>query len=421
MKILILSTFERTGGAAVAANRLMKALRKEGHDAKMLVCNKQTDDLNVLTLNTSWWKKQINFIRKAYERWVIFVHNRFSRKNLWSVSIANTGTDISRHPLVKEADIIHLHWINQGFLSLPDIKELVNSGKPIVWTLHDLWAGTGICHYPGNCIKHETACKHCEMLSGYFLLDLSQHVFIKKQKTNLHLITYVGCSRWIAEKAKQSALLKNAEINSIPNPIDTKTFCPQDKLSIRKRLGLPPDKKLILFSAAKISDIRKGGSYFVNACNLIGETNSEWKNKTEIVLMGGGNETFFSRINLKVNPLRYVSGDKDIAAIYAAVDLFVIPSLEDNLPNTIMEAMACGTPCAGFNIGGIPEMIDHKKNGYIAEYQNAADLANGISWCLENHINLTAAARNKVLECYSEDVIAQKYIELYSKLINKKF
>ncbi|GHV32271.1 hypothetical protein FACS1894177_08170 [Bacteroidia bacterium] len=209
MNILIINTSERTGGAAVAANRLMKALRKEGHDAKMLVLDKQTDDLNVLTLNTSRWKKQISFIRKAYERWVIFVYKRFSRKNLWSVSIANTGTDISRHPLVKEADIVHLHWINQGFLSLPDIKKLVNSGKPIVWTLHDLWPCTGICHYPGNCVKYETGCKHCEMLSGYFPMDLSQQVFIKKQKANLHLITYVGCSRWIAEKAKQSALLKD--------------------------------------------------------------------------------------------------------------------------------------------------------------------------------------------------------------------
>jgi hypothetical protein len=116
MKILILSTSERTGGAAVAANRLMHALNKSGQEAKMLVRDKQTDDPNVVSINTNWWKKKINFVRFAYERWVIFLNNRFSRKNLFAVSIANTGTDISDHPLVKEADIIHLHWINQGFL-----------------------------------------------------------------------------------------------------------------------------------------------------------------------------------------------------------------------------------------------------------------------------------------------------------------
>jgi glycosyltransferase involved in cell wall biosynthesis len=421
MKILLLNTSERTGGAAIAANRLMKALIHNGIEAKLLVLEKQSDDENVISVRTSVIKKYYSKFTFLWERLVIFLCNGFNRQNLFKVSIANTGFDISKHPLIKAADVIHLHWVNQGFLSLDSIKKLVLTGKPVVWTLHDLWACTGICHYPGNCVGYEIECKRCEMLlSGYFPLDLSQRTFIKKQKSNLHLITYVGCSRWIVEKAKHSFLLKSAEITPIPNPIDTKIFYPRNKSSIRKQLRLPLDKKLILFSAAKISDVRKGGVYFINACNIIGERYPEWKNKTEIILMGGGDEAFFSAIKMKIHPLRYVSGDENVAAIYSAADLFVIPSLEDNLPNTIMEAMACGTPCVGFNIGGIPEMIDHKENGYVAQYQDTADLANGIVWALENNESLSMKAVEKVQNSYTNKIVAQEYVELYNNIINKR-
>jgi glycosyltransferase involved in cell wall biosynthesis len=350
---------------------------------------------------------------------VIFVYNRFSRKNLFQVSIANTGADISKHPLVKSADIIHIHWINQGFLSLRDIKKLTNTGKPVVWTMHDLWTGTGICHYPCDCEKYKNKCQDCFLLSRYFPLDLARQTLVKKEKANLHSICYVGCSLWIAEKAKQSSLLKNAKITSISNPINTGIFYYRDKLSARKKFGLPENKKLLLFSAAKISDTRKGGIYFQKACNLICEADLEWKNNVEIILMGSGDEKFLSGIKMKVNMLSYVSGDENIAAIYAAADVFVIPSLEDNLPNTIMEAMACGIPCVGFNTGGIPEMIDHKKNGYVAKYQNAEDLAAGIEWVLNNTVamNLPEACIKKVQNAYTQDIVADKYTRLYESLL----
>ena len=419
MKIVIINTSEQTGGAAIAANRLMKALIDKGIEAKSLVLKKQSDDKNVIPVLTSGFKKyrsQFNFL---WERLVIFFCNHFTRKNLFQVSIANTGLDLSKHPLVKSADIIHIHWINQGFLSLNGIKKLVKTGKPVVWTLHDLWAGTGICHYPGDCDKYQNECHHCPLLSGYFPVDLSRQTFIKKRKINLESISYVGCSRWISEKAKQSVLLKNAGITSIPNPINTKIFHPQNKPAIRKQLGLPADKKLLLFSAAKISDTRKGGIYFLNACNFICETNPEWKSKIEIILMGQGDETFLSGIKMKVNPLRYVRGDENIAAIYAAADAFVIPSLEDNLPNTIMEAMACGTPCVGFDTGGIPEMINHLKNGYVAKYKDTEDLAKGIIWILEQDpAILSKPAVGKVEENYAQSIVAEKYIQHYYSLIN---
>ncbi|MDR2937574.1 MAG: glycosyltransferase family 4 protein [Prevotellaceae bacterium] len=421
MKVVLLSTSERTGGAAIAANRLMRALGKAGHEVHMLVRDRQTSDENVISVNTSWLKAKINFLRFAWERFVIFAHNRFSRKNLFSISIANTGTNISRHPLVKSADIIHLHWINQGFLSLKNIRQLTMLGKPIVWTMHDMWAATGICHYTASCEKYRLACRHCPMLTGGKSKDLSQKTLRKKEKSGFAQIHYVGCSRWIAEQAKSSKLLSSAAFGSIPNAIDTEVFYPSAKSAARKKLQLPADKRLLLFSAAKISDTRKGGAYFVEACNMIYQKYPEAAQDIEIVLMGKGDEAFFSTIKMAAHTLRYIASEAELAEGYAAVDAFVIPSLEDNLPNTIMESLACGTPCVGFNVGGIPEMIDHKKNGYVAEYKSAEDLAKGIYWTLfeSNYEELSANARQKTVDCYSEEVVARQYTEVYKNLLAK--
>jgi glycosyltransferase involved in cell wall biosynthesis len=411
MKILILSTSERAGGAAIAANRLMHALRKAGHDAKMLVRDKQTDDRNVVSVNSNWLKQQLNFIRFAYERWVIFVHNRFSRKHLFAVSIANTGVNISRHPLVKAADVIHLHWVNQGFLSLKNIRQLINTGKPIVWTMHDMWAFTGTCHYADTCRQYETQCNDCLLLKNGII-----RTFIKKGQTISRIANFVGSSQWIANQAKASALLRNAAITNIPIPVATDIFMPFDKAVARAKFNLPQNKKIVLFAAAKLSDIRKGIAYFVEAC--CGLTPQACGKQIEVLILGGKlDNEMLHKIPLKTHISGYLHETADIAAAYAASDVFVIPSLEDNLPNTIMEAMACGTPCVGFDTGGIPEMIDHKINGYLAEYKSAKDLAEGILWCLENYDTLTVEALKKVERCYSEEVVAGQYIELYNKLI----
>jgi len=420
MKVLLLNTSERTGGAAIAANRLMKALINTGIEAKTLVLNKQTDDKNVIAIQSSFLKKQFAKWNFLWERWIIFVHNRFSRKNLFKVSIANTGFDVSEHPLVKAADIIHIHWINQGFLSLKSIKSLIQLGKPIVWTMHDLWISTGICHYPGKCEKYKTLCCNCPMLLENKIHDLAFKIFSKKSKLNLNQIQYVGCSRWIADEIKKSNLLKSANILSIPNPIDTNIFYPKDKTAVRKKLQLPVDKRLLLFSAAKISDTRKGGIYFIEACELICRKYPELAQTVEIVLLGKGDKLFSNEAKITTHTLHYISDDSNLTDVYSAVDIFVIPSLEDNLPNTIMESMACGTPCVGFNTGGIPEMVDHKTNGYITENKSAEDLAQGILWTLfeANYERLSQNTRQKVVNCYSENVVAKQYIELYKTVIN---
>ena len=161
MKVVILNTSEHTGGAAVAANRLLKALRKQGVEATMLVRDKSSQDPNVHSINRTWFQQKVNLLRFLWERLVIFLCNRFSRSTLFQVSIANTGTDLSQHPLVQAADVIHLHWINQGFLSLHDLQKLVALDKPIVWTMHDMWPCTGICHHARDCEQFQQQCEGC--------------------------------------------------------------------------------------------------------------------------------------------------------------------------------------------------------------------------------------------------------------------
>jgi len=416
MKVVILNTSERTGGAAVAANRLLKALHKAGVNTNMLVQEKKTDHPDVESVTVSWWKRKVSRFRFLWERFIIYLCNKGDRKNLFQVSIANVGKDLSKHPLVREADIIHLHWVNQGLVSLSDIKRLIVLGKPIVWTLHDLWPSTGICHYPGNCKRYEAECYDCPMLVDHPLWDLAKQVYRKKERIGLQKVCFVGCSRWITAETQKSHLIKEAIFHSIPNPIDITLFAPLDKNAARESLGLLPDRKYLLFAAVKVSDERKGAAYFIEACRILSSKYAD----LEILLMGKGSVELISELPFPVKEMGYITDEKKIIRVYSSADLFVVPSLEDNLPNTIMEAMACGTPCVGFHTGGIPEMIDHKANGYIASYKDAEDLAEGIEWVLtQEETNLSEASRQKVCDSYREEIISEKYISLYKDLLKK--
>lgn len=419
MKILILNTAEHTGGAAVAANRLLRALLCSGVSATMLVRDRATDDPAVVSLDRGAARRWLNFLYFVWERLVIYLCNRLSKRNLFQVSIANTGINIRRTAAFREADVIHIHWINQGFLSLDEIARIIASGKRVVWTLHDLWPATAICHYPGDCVKYRTDCSACPMMSENPLVDLAKRVARRKGKIDWRRVTFVGCSEWIARTASESVWLREARFVSIPNPIDTTLFRPIDRREARQRLGLPEEKRLILFAAAKLSDTRKGATFLLEACRLLA---AEMEGEMEIILMGSDAAELSALSPVPVRALGYISGAAELAVAYSCADLFVIPSLEDNLPNTIMEAMACGTPCVGFRTGGIPEMIDHAVNGYVSASRDSADLARGIAWVLRHPEpgNLSAACREKVMRCYQESVVAKKYIALYQKLIQEK-
>ena len=418
MRVLIINTSERIGGAAIAANRLMEALKNNGIKTKMLVRDKQTDQISVVELKKSWWKVW-QFI---WERVVIWQANHFKKHNLFAVDIANTGTNITALPEFTQADVIHLHWINQGMLSLTDIRRIIQSGKPIVWTMHDMWPFTGICHYAGDCDKYATQCHNCPQLYKGSKKDIAYRTFQKKKKLfEGAQITFVACSRWLESLAKKSDLIKGQTITNIPNAINTNLFKPRDKKQAREKCHLPQDKKLLLFGSVKITDKRKGIDYLVSACKQIASSYPDFSKELGVVVFGNQAEQYASLFPFPIYPMNYVSNEKELVDIYNAVDLYVTPSLQDNLPNTIVEAMACGIPCIGFNVGGIPQMIDHLHNGYVAQYKSVEDFANGIYWILTEpeYATLAEQACRKAVSNYSERAIAKRYIDVYNKITGR--
>lgn len=415
MRVLIVNTSDRSGGAAVAANRLMMALNNHGVKVKMLVRDKISDSLTIVALPKSpllHW----NFL---WERFIIYCRLHFSRKHLFEIDLANTGSDITRLPEFQEADVIHLHWINQGMLSLGTIRKILRSGKPVVWTMHDIWPATGLCHVTLGCRYFTSVCHQCRLLPGGGSdNDLSTSVWRKKERMlDGESIFFVACSRWLAGEAKASGLLKGQKITSIPNPIDTHVYKPGDRMEARRRLGLKEDRQYILFASQRATNENKGMDYLIEACRQLHDLP-----QVTILILGGHAEEVAPQLSLDAVPLGYVNDERRIVEIYQAADVFVLPSLSENLPNTIMEAMACGLPCVGFRVGGIPEEIDHKRNGYVAEYRNACDLANGIRWVLTSAKSdeLSRDCVRKVTQNYSQQSVALRYIDVYEQAMALK-
>ncbi len=414
MRVLIVNTSERAGGAAVAASRLLDALNNNGVKAKMLVRDKESDNISVADMGGGMMTQR-HFLR---ERLAVYTRLHFSKKHLFDIDIANAGFDITRMREFQEADVIHLHWINQGMLSLSGIKRILDSGKPVVWTMHDAWPSTAICHLTMDCKRYKTRCHHCWYLpGGGGENDLAARVWARKKAlldgSNIY---FVACSKWLEREAKQSALLTGQHITSIPNTIDTRVFRRTDKMKARESLGLPKDKRLILFVSQRVTNPNKGMDYLAEACRLLVEEHPEMKEQAALVVLGGHAEDIQDKLSLPTFPLGYVSDEHRIVDVYNAADLFVLPSLSENLPNTIMEAMACGVPCVGFKVGGIPEEIDHQKTGYVAAYRDAADLMRGIHWILTeaDYDELSRQAVRKVTTQYAQNIIALRYIEVYN-------
>lgn len=420
MRVLIVNTSERTGGAAVAAKRLMEALNNNGVKAKMLVAEKVSQQLTVASLPHPWMQR-LCFL---WERWCIFYHLHFTRGHLFEIDIANAGVDITQLREFREADIIHLSWINQGMLSLSVIRRILRSGKPVVWTMHDLWPASGICHYAHGCTAFATGCRQCPLLpAGGSPEDLSTRVWNKKRDIYAEgTIHFVTCSQWLERQARKSRLLEGQSVCNIPNPIDTHIYSRKDKALCRQATGLPTDRKLILFVSQRVTDGRKGMAYFVEAVNRMVAERPELRLKVGVAVLGGHAEEVAGAMNLPTYPLGYVSDERRIVDIYNAVDVYVLPSLEDNLPNTIMEAMACGLPCVGFRVGGIPEMIDHEVNGYVANFKDAEDLARGMMRVLtaSDYERLSYNAVHKVLTHYSGRTVAMRYIDVYNQALTFK-
>jgi len=284
-----------------------------------------------------------------------------------------------------------------------------------------MWVFTGGCHYSRDCTHYQQSCGNCtEFLKNPSPTDLSNQVWKTKQEIFQNAnITIVACSNWLAEKAKMSTLLKGKKIVSIPNPIDTLLFKPTEKSIAQQHFQLDTNKRYILFAAAKISDVRKGFVYFKEALAILKKEYSVDNKEVELIIFGQANANDFEALPFKVNVLGKLSDLSEIALAYSSASVFVVSSLEDNLPNTIMESLACATPVVGFETGGIPEMIEHQKNGYLATFKSAEELAKGIYWTLfeANYEVLCRNSRQKVIENYAEEVVAKQYQALYESLL----
>ena len=408
MKILHLNTNDCKGGAAIAANRRHNALKEEDIESYMLVKNKQTNDSTIFSTEKNLFYKGINYLRNKIEYFPkIFYPNR--QKVPWSINW------VSNPFLIKEIkkinpDLIHLHWINGGFISIKDIKKISKLNKPIVWTLHDSWAFTGGCHIPYNCRRYEKSCGKCPLLGSNKDYDLSRKVWLNKKKIFDKLnITIITPSNWLAKCAKNSSLLKNKEVCVMPYSIDINKFKALNKNKARKELGLSLDKKYILFGAmSATTDKNKGFDLLLKSLKLL-------KNTENLELLVFGNK---EEINTKF-PIHYfgrINNQKKLNQLYSASDVTVVPSRSENFPNIILESFSSGTPVVGFDIGGIPDIINHKKNGYLAKPFDVRDLAKGIDFCLLKK-GLGKKVREKAVKEYSYEVQAEKFKELYKKII----
>lgn len=415
MRVMFLNTNDDGGGAARAAVRLLSGVREAGVEAQLFVQRKHSDDNAVVGANGHFGNK-LAVVRTILDCAPVSL---YPDRNRFIFSPAFLPDKLLRNVDAFNPDIIHLHWLGEGFLR---IENLSRFKRPIVWTLHDSWAFTGGCHLPFDCLKYREKCGCCPVLGSNRQTDLSRWVWRRKMRIFCKLnLSVVAPSRWLAECAKSSALLHGFPIEVIPNGIDLEQFRPQNKKYARQIFGVPQDKKLILFGAmSSTSDKNKGFHLLIPALQKM--IAKDWNENVELLVFGSTEPKNAPDYGLKTRYLGHLHDDAGMALLYSAVDVFVAPSIQENLSNTVMEAMACGTPCVAFDIGGMPDLIKHKHNGYLARPFDVEDLAEGIGWVLADeerlHI-LSCRSREHVAE-FSIECVADRYIGLYKKTLTEK-
>ena len=404
MKVLLVNTYNGNGGAAIAAARLAKALKGAGVDVGMLTAED--------------FPRRRFLVQKAWERFVVWARNGFAMKNLWTVSLANTGFDITQTSRFRESDIIHLHWVNQGFLSMKSIKNILSSGKPVVWTMHDMWPLTGICHHAGECDGYTHGCGNCPLLRFPSGNDFSAKVFSKKQLLWHDAdIRFTAVSSWLKGKAEQSALMKDCQVAVIPNMLSADDFPLTDKQECRRRLNLPEGARIVAFGAAKLDDPVKGFGYLSVALSLFAPE-TQGTERVHLVLFGnikGNREVFLSQIPVEYTYLGPLSHEGVVDVLNAA-DVVVSSSMYETFGQTLIEGMACGCVPVSFDGSGQRDIILHKENGYLAKHLNTADLAAGIRWAFEAPLK-REDQRKWATDHYSQPIVAKQFIELYETAI----
>lgn len=413
MKSLIINTADISGGAARAAYRLHQGLQSIGIESHMLVQQKLSNDKTVLApkskLARSLAPKRALIDKLPLKRYPNRKHVSFSLQ--WLPN--NMPSKIAR----LSPDVVNLHWVGGGFLKLESVARIT---QPVVWTLHDMWPLTGGCHYNQGCDRYLSGCGSCPLLGSNTTQDISRWVWHRKEKAwKEKEITVVAVSNWLKECASTSPLFQNRRIEVIPNGIDTTIYKPVDKLFARKSLGLPTDKHIALFGAMyATSDRRKGFHLLLPALQCLSQ--NDWKKKLELVIFGASNTGKAPDFGLKTHYLGQIKDDATLSLAYSAADVFVLPSVQDNLPNTVMEALACGLPSVAFKVGGLPDLITHCKTGYLAEPYSTQDLARGIAWIVEEEERsqkLSVASREKALYSFTQKDQANRYQKLFESLL----
>jgi len=416
LKALILNTFDGFGGAARSAHRLLTGLNTFGTNAELLVQEKCGDNPFVICPHRSRYGKIWRKLRITIDLQPLYTLYPKRQPAPYSLH----WLPERRSTLVNSLrpDIVNLHWISAGLLRIESLNKIK---APMVWTLHDMWPFTGGCHISNGCDKFMDVCGACPILNSSRNIDLSRWIWRRKARAWKSLnLTVVAPSRWLAQKAKQSSLFKRFPIETIPNGLDTRVFRPVDKKLARKLLALPENEQIILFgSVHPDSDKNKGFHLLKQVLPII--SGAEPASRTSVVVFGSSRPRNATVIGQELRYLGYIQDDITLALAYSAADVFALPSLQENLPNTVMEAMACGTPCVAFNVGGTPDMIEHRINGYLAEPFDVKSLASGILWVLRERSrshSLSELARNKVLREFDLKIQVKRYQRLFHEVVN---
>jgi len=389
MNILMIGTIDSRGGAGVISYNLKQSLAKQGHNTNMFVRWKYANDPKVKVIPKNFGQD--------------FLINFFAN----DLSFSNSDW-ILKQPEFKNTDIIHCHNLHSNFFNLSTLVKIARI-KPVVWTQHDLWAMTGGC-------TDSYRCQHSPQKRMFFhlwdnaprLLKQKKHLYAK---CNFHLVTP---SQWIFNQYKQS-VLKDKPMSLIYNGVDTQIYKPQDKYKLRCKLELPIDKKIILCnSVGGIANTYKGGNYIKQII-----TNYKTDKKVIFVSIGGSdNNSQFENLNI----IPYCNNPKVLADYYSASDLFLYPTLADNCPLVLIESLACGTPAVAFTVGGVPEIVTHQKQGYLAKYMNIDDLQKGIDWLLKLNdkeiAKISDSCVQKVNQQFGLEKMTDQYLDLYQKVIN---
>ena len=389
-----------------AARRLHKSFLEEGVDSQVLSLVGDLDD-DACMMNSgkkAWIKARIDY---KIESCIL----RNTIKDLGKFSFPVLGTDISKFESVYKADIIYLNWVLGGFMNLQGYRNLAKTGKPVVIVMHDMWTITGGCHHSFSCDKYTSECFKCPMFNGRNLFDLAARGYRKKLKlyTEFENLYFVSPSKWLHDCAKKSSLTRHKPVFHIPNIVDESVFKPLNKEAARQFLNINSEEYVIAFGALSLSNPYKGWKELEKALDILSK--GKYHRNLSVLIFGGGyNQKLANSIRLKTIFLGYLKDEYSMALAYNTADVFVVPSKADNLPTTILECLSCGTPVTGFDVGGIPEMIDHMNNGYLASGNDPEDLAKGIEFCLANKL------RGRLLPDFHKDVILKKHMDLLNNI-----